>query len=710
MKPRLQLTTAAVRKIRPVVFFTLLAGFWAGTLSAQVINEFVGNHTGPDNFVFVEVFGAPGTDYSQLTLVQIEGDVGDDAGNVASTYTVGTTDASGLWWTGFVTDDFDNQSYTILLVEGWSGAVGTDLDAGDDGTLDATPWTSVVDSVAVLDGSSNDLSYLSQTDLVAGYDGNNFVPGGASRIPDGTDNGNNGDWVRNDWDGTGLPGLAGNLGSNEAVNTPGTSNSTSLPPSSPPLINEAVTDHVGMDTEEFVELLGDADSDFSDFWVLMLDGGGVAVVALQAGQTNSQGYWLSSVADDALPDATVSVLLVEGWTGSLSQDLDTNDDGTLDLTPWTALVDDVAFGRGAGQVYSASDVGNVGGASRLPNGADTDAASDWTANDFDGAGLPGFMGSPGAGEAWNTPGTTNRNNSADYYSGVDLTDGSTLRASLHQIIDDHTRFPYSSSDTDTWDILELADEDPNNPSNVLTIYKNSTEVKFGGGNGPYNREHTWPRTFGFPDQSGPQGPSSAYTDCHHLRLSDTSYNSSRGSRAFGICNGSCTELTTDVNNSQGGGSGVYPGNSNWAGASDGGSGIFEAWGHRRGDVARSILYMDIRYEGGSHGVTGVAEPNLELTDDTSLIQGTGSNTSGTAYMGRLSTLLAWHVEDPPDDGERFRNEVVFSFQGNRNPFVDHPEWAACLYLGTGCDTPFFADGFETGDTTGWSGSVPSSTP
>src|SRR3546814_17077055 len=44
-------------------------------------------------------------------------------------------------------------------------------------------------------------------------------------------------------------------------------------------------------------------------------------------------------------------------------------------------------------------------------------------------------------------------------------------------------------------------------------------------------------------------------------------------------------------------------------------------------------------------------------------------------MGLLSTRLAWHQADPPDDAERGRNEVVYSFQGNRNPFIDHPEWA-----------------------------------
>ena len=83
----------------------------------------------------------------------------------------------------------------------------------------------------------------------------------------------------------------------------------------------------------------------------------------------------------------------------------------------------------------------------------------------------------------------------------------------------------------------------------------------------------------------------------------------------------------------------------------------------------------------------------------------GSNTAGTAYMGRLSVLLEWHEADPVDDDERLRNEVIYRFQGNRNPFVDHPEWVECLFEGV-CDTPFFTDGFESGDLSGWSTSVP----
>ena len=103
--------------------------------------------------------------------------------------------------------------------------------------------------------------------------------------------------------------------------------------------------------------------------------------------------------------------------------------------------------------------------------------------------------------------------------------------------------------------------------------------------------------------------------------------------------------------------------------------------------------MAIRYEGGTHGVTGFAEPDLELTNNRSLIQTTGI---GTAWMGLLDVLLAWHAEDPVDAKERDRNEVVFVFQGNRNPFVDHPEWTDCIWLGTcALPEPLFADSFES---------------
>ena len=272
--------------------------------------------------------------------------------------------------------------------------------------------------------------------------------------------------------------------------------------------------------------------------------------------------------------------------------------------------------------------------------------------------------------------TANASGFGGYYDTVDASNASTLQMTLHEIIDDHTRFPYTSGSTDTWNILNLADQDPNNPSNILDVYKNASYLKISGGVGSYNREHTWPKSYGYPDDNSGNYP---YTDCHMLFLSDGSYNSSRSNLPYRTCHAGCLEKTTVANNGQGGGSGVYPGNSNWRTGS-GASGRWETWIARRGDVARAQFYMDVRYDGGFHGVTGHAEPNLILTDVQALIAaGNTGNNESVAYMGMLSVLLEWHVEDPVDDLERARNEVVFGFQGNRNPFIDHPEWAECLF-------------------------------
>jgi endonuclease I len=258
-----------------------------------------------------------------------------------------------------------------------------------------------------------------------------------------------------------------------------------------------------------------------------------------------------------------------------------------------------------------------------------------------------------------------------YYDTVNTTTPALMRTTLHEAIDDHTRFPYTASTTDTWDILNLADQDPANSANILDCYKNHSYLKITGGTGAYNREHTWPNSYGFPTDGSTNYP---YTDCHMLMLSDVPYNSDRGNMPFGNAGAGRTERPTDVNNGQGGGSGVYPGNSNWFAG-----GYWQTWSGQKGDMARAMFYMDVRYEGGTHGVTHAAEPDLILTDNANLIQPTGGNAS-VAYMGLLSTLIQWNAEDPVDDRERTRNDVVYSFQGNRNPFVDHPEWVNAIFV------------------------------
>jgi len=271
-----------------------------------------------------------------------------------------------------------------------------------------------------------------------------------------------------------------------------------------------------------------------------------------------------------------------------------------------------------------------------------------------------------------------------YYNGVDTSSQAALRASLHALIDDHTRVPYTASSTDTWVVLELAQQDPANAARILDVYRNRSFAKVGGGNPNYEREHVWPKSYGFPDDDGMNMP---YTDCHMLWLCDGGYNSARSNLPFGGCTQLCNEYPTDLNNGQGGGAGVFPGQSNWS-SGNGSSGTYQVWPGRRGDAARALFYAAVRYEGGTHGVTGVLEPDLELTNNLGLVASSNTGQNETfGYMGRLDVLHAWHVADPPDAFELHRNDIVAAFQGNRNPFIDHPEWVECVFQGTCTPTP-----------------------
>lgn len=261
---------------------------------------------------------------------------------------------------------------------------------------------------------------------------------------------------------------------------------------------------------------------------------------------------------------------------------------------------------------------------------------------------------------------------AGYYDSVNPASAETLRTTLHEVIDDHTRVRYTSStQVDTWDVLKRADEFPEDDDRILDVYKNAGYPKAEGGNDNYNREHAWPKSYGFRRDNAGNYP---FTDCHHLFLSDSVYNSARGNRPYRACDPDCTERATETNAGVGGVVDAdFPGTSNWT-TSD----RWQTWQARKGDVARALFYMDVRYQGGSHGVTDHPEPDLILTDDPTLIVSSSQN-QDVGHMGRLSVLLEWHRDDPVDDRERHRNDVVFEFQGNRNPFIDHPEWVSCLF-------------------------------
>lgn len=228
-----------------------------------------------------------------------------------------------------------------------------------------------------------------------------------------------------------------------------------------------------------------------------------------------------------------------------------------------------------------------------------------------------------------------------YYDNATGLTGEALKAALNDIISGHTAYPYTASTTDTWDILKEADRDPNNPENVITIYANSSvnaAQEYNSGNG-WEREHVWAKSHGDFDTDPPAG-----TDCHHLKPALRGPNASRSNKDFD--NGGDPVSSAPECNS-----------------------TATTWEPRdavKGDVARMMFYMAVRYEGEN------GEPDLELVDYVT------GDTSDPIF-GVLSTLLQWHEQDPVDDFETNRNNIVYGFQGNRNPFIDHPEYVSAIW-------------------------------
>ena len=193
------------------------------------------------------------------------------------------------------------------------------------------------------------------------------------------------------------------------------------PTTAEPKLNEFSANTIGTNDVEYVEVFGTPNTDYSAYTVLEIEGdttgSGVVDEVLAVGTTDANGFWLQNLTNGALENGTISLLLVKNFTGALANDLDTNNDGVFDVTPWDALVDSVAVNDGgAGDItYGGPALGvsydglsfAPGGASRIPDGFDTEAASDWARNDFDLAGITGFTGTPVVGEALNTPGATN---------------------------------------------------------------------------------------------------------------------------------------------------------------------------------------------------------------------------------------------------------------------------------------------------------------
>ncbi len=228
-----------------------------------------------------------------------------------------------------------------------------------------------------------------------------------------------------------------------------------------------------------------------------------------------------------------------------------------------------------------------------------------------------------------------------YYAPMNGHLDATFKQTLNALISSNLK---SSSYSNVWTILRVADEDPNNSSNIICFYTGQSIPKANqdgssSANVVWNREHVWAKSHGF----GSDSSNYAYYDCHHLHATEKNINSTRGNLPF-------DDVTSGSLDSYG---------NSWS------SLAFEPRDEVKGDVARSLFYMVVRYDD--------ATLDLELED---LLTSTFSK---EPTLGKLSTLLKWAKEDPVSAEEMARNEIVYQYQGNRNPFIDHPEWIDLLY-------------------------------
>lgn len=244
----------------------------------------------------------------------------------------------------------------------------------------------------------------------------------------------------------------------------------------------------------------------------------------------------------------------------------------------------------------------------------------------------------------------------DYYDNlnVDLT-GAAFRNELAKLITDtHKKNPtYDELKT----IFKTTDADPDNPGNVIWFYT-GTSAEYTGAmdSGDYrtNREHVWPKQGGnaFPAQSD------AGSDAHHLRPLNSQLNNTRDNHQFGevpqtISNRVCQDgVSKDYGTSD---------PDTWCYLS--GNYFYPAKGYR-GATARILFYVQTRWGNQC---------------DLQFVLGEGFGKT----IGDIATLMKWHVEEPPTDQEIRRNEAVFNVQGNRNPFIDHPEYAEMIYCYNG---------------------------
>ena len=283
---------------------------------------------------------------------------------------------------------------------------------------------------------------------------------------------------------------------------------------------------------------------------------------------------------------------------------------------------------------------------------------------------------------------------ANYYNNATGT-GYALKTQLKNIISSgHVGQAYG---TGLWNLYStsLRDDYYENDNSLLDIYSenpdavdpyNYTGVSQQCGNYNaegvcYNKEHLIPQSYF--DSAMPM-----YSDAHHVVPSDGKVNGWRNNLPFGPvagttsspCNSGATNTPCNSQN------GSKKGNNANTGYSSGYAGtVFEPIDEFKGDVARSFFYFATRYETQMAGFYTTASNSNSTPEVIAMFDGTNNKVFTTTF---LNILITWHLNDPVSDKEIDFNNAIYTFQGNRNPFIDNPDyvceiWSAeCTALST----------------------------
>ena len=244
---------------------------------------------------------------------------------------------------------------------------------------------------------------------------------------------------------------------------------------------------------------------------------------------------------------------------------------------------------------------------------------------------------------------------AGYYDSLEGLSGTALKQALQNIIA-NPAVVRAHNYGDVTDILKVADQNPLNSNQVWLMYVETPRAKLdfqttSSNVGSWNREHIYPQSRGgfanatddIPDGINVWLPTNAddiaagHGDAHHIRAEDGPENTSRSNRDYGL-----TGYNGPVGNQ----------------------------GSWKGDVARSVFYMAVRYN-------ALSVVNGDIADTT------------VGQLGDLASLLTWNHTDPRDDFEMNRNNYIYTWQYNRNPFIDYPALADYIW-GPNVGQPWYA--------------------